>query len=133
MVEHVDKQDGVDARVVMGQMGSVERLHSNVLDGANQYLHGGYLEIGSPVVELLRNETVARPDVHDGRAARQEIREVRTQDVGSSWVHVPGVHWTEERHSRFKPRMLMKKLARIVCEPSASRVVAGMMRRIHDA
>ena len=88
-------------------------------------------EVWSRLHDVSRQESVPRSHVQHRRVTRQQLREVTRQNPDSSTIH--SVLMREVQHQRRRrPRMLAKKLERIVCTPSVANITPGMVSRSVD-
>ena len=87
-------------------------------------------DVSPPSEDLLREETISRPDVEDTRSGRDQLRQVLSQHADAASEDVVLVNLVDCVHRRFIPSTLMKKLERTVWKPRVVSVKPGITQRI---
>lgn len=132
MVKDVHKHDYVDSPVVERDRDSIEWEHRNMSVVSDRYVYPAHRDVRPVALHQRSDQAITTPDVQDCGIWWRHLSEVTPKHTHSSLVHDVAMQPVEYRFGRprdqvsLMPRMLTKKLDRIVCHPSAMSVDPGM-------
>ena len=130
MVKYIHHQHYIDARVIVGDMSTVEVTHGNGGVRADQYVEPFDANVGSQPGYPRREGPIAASNIEDLRIAWNKRGDVFRKPGNTTAVNQATVQPAEQTHRRFIPRTLRKKLDSTVWKPSVVSVTPGMTQRI---
>ena len=129
MMEDIKKSHDVDAVGGSGDHPAVKRRHRMRCVVANEHVASFYADVRTAVRERGCQHAIAGPDVENVGIARDEPCGVLRKDAHPPRIRNDAVNTIQKGHRRRSPRMLIKKLPRIVWSPSAVKLPPGIAHR----
>ena len=129
MVENVDEHDSIEAGLTARKILSVEGLNGQPESVPNQDIDSLYPKIRALVEERSRQFSVATANVQQTATGRDQFGKKLRKTADTPAMDAGFMELAEHTHLRASPRMLRKKLARMVSTPSVIDTIAAATRR----
>src|SRR5262249_33693462 len=114
MVEHIDQHCHVEGAIRMGDYLPVKRLDRNTSLFAHEDIDALDSDIGSFLHDQVGKPAVATTDVEYPSISWQKLRQQTSEHTDSLGMNIAPVDLLEQIHRRRSPKILMKKLERMV-------------------
>lgn len=130
VMENVHKHHHILASITARNSTSVEVFNWNMGLAANQDIEAFYFDVGAFLRNKGGEQTIAATHVQHARTQWNEISEVVAQDPYTPGMNALIMDSLGKFHFRRIPKILTKKLDRMVWNPSAVRVTPGITHRM---
>ena len=114
VMQNVNEQNGLEASVGGGDREAVETVDGDRRARPNGDVEAADFQVGAPLEKRFRKRAVSRPQIQHACLRGNQGRQMAGQNAHAAREDAAPVKALEEAHRRFKPRMLKKKLERMV-------------------
>src|SRR5579859_268958 len=128
-MQNVNQHDSVKADLAVRKILPVEGLHGQPDSLSNQDIDSFDSKIGALVEERSRQFPVAAANVQQTAIGWDQSGKKFRKTADSPTVNISFMELAEHTHFRASPRMLKKKLARIVSTPNVIDTITAATRR----
>jgi len=129
VMENVDQHNPIEAGLRVRKIPSVERLYGQPDPLANQDIDALNPKIRTLVEQRSRQFSVAATNIQDTAGGRDQFGEKLRKTADAPAIDMGRVDLAEHTHLRANPRMLKKKLARMVSTPSVIDTIDAATKR----
>ena len=129
VMQNVNQHDPIEAGLAVRKIPSVEGLHGQPDSLPNQHIDSFDAKIRTLVDDRARQFSVATADIEKTAIGRDQIGKKLRKTADTPAVNVRFMELAEHTHFRASPRMLKKKLARMVSTPNVIDTITAATRR----
>ena len=129
MVENVDKHDSIDASLILREIRSVESLHWHPGSLSNHNVDPRDAKVRALVEESSRQFSVTTANVQETATGRDEFGEKLRKAADPPAKNPASVNLAEQTHLRATPRILRKKLEKVISTPKVIETITAATRR----
>jgi len=114
MVKHINTHHDVHARIAIRNDLPIETIHGDVRVGAHQDVDTFHVNVRPLLHDQMRKPAITTPHVQRPGVCGEQPRQMIAQHANPPSMDVPPVETVDQTHLRRIPKMLTKKLDRMV-------------------
>ena len=114
VMQDINEENKIELVIRAWQLVAAEGLHGNMGLRSRPGVNRQPLQIGPARQHLTGEQAVAAAHVEDGNIGRDQFAEMASEDADATLMNLSIVNSADEPHLRCIPRMLIKKLERMV-------------------
>src|SRR5215831_19393810 len=128
-MEDIDQHDSIEAAVCVRKRFTVELLHGQPQTVSNQHIDAFDPEVCASIKQRSRQFPIATTNVQKAAVGWDDLSEQFRKTADSPWVNVDRMEVSEQSHLRPTPRILKKKLEKIISTPNVRQTTTAATRR----
>ena len=114
MVKHINTHHDVHARIAIRNDLPIETIHGDVRVAAHQDVDTFHVNVRPLLHDQMRKPAITTPHVQRPGVCWEQLRQMIAQHANPSSMDVPPVETVDQTHLRRIPKMLTKKLDKMV-------------------